>query len=110
MRTTSAAGGAAVVTVNAPLVAPKPPQQAVALTVTETLAPTTLVVTGKSTRDAFFVTTTEDGTWTTLGLALVNCTWAPSVAGPFKVALPVTGPPPPTLLGKKVSDTSEGPV
>lgn len=75
--TTSGGGGAPVVTVIMPDTVPTPPQQATAVTVTGVLELTTLVVTGKSTRLVFALTTASAGTWTTAGVLLVSCTRAP---------------------------------
>jgi hypothetical protein len=93
-----------------PVVLPRPPQQASALTATVVLAPTALVVTGKSAVVDPARTTTSAGTWTTPGFALVSVTRAPPFAGPLNVARPVAGPPPPMLEEERTSDTMIGPV
>src|SRR3954447_488353 len=106
MVTRSVAGGVPGVTV---MVVVRVSANHDAVIVTVRVEVTADVLTGNAPLDAPPLTTVSAGTFTTAGLLVDSCTFAPSVAAVNRT-VPVAEPPPTTLVGVTDTDVSEGPA
>src|SRR3954447_15386493 len=81
-----------------------------AVIVTVVFALTGFVVTGNALLALPLLTTRSDGTWTSAGLLVESCTFAPSGVAAVNVTVPVAGLPPVSVLGMTETAVSDGPA
>src|SRR3954449_5926859 len=81
-----------------------------AVIVTVVLALTGLVVTGNALLALPLLMTRSAGTWTSAGLLVESCTFAPSGVAAVNVIVPVAGLPPVSVFGMTETAVSDGPA